>query len=66
MPEYLDPAFLLESELAQRWRISSRTLQRWRRAGEGPTFLRLGRRVAYRLSDVESFEAAHARDGGWG
>jgi hypothetical protein len=55
---------LLEHELAQRWRLSVRTLQRWRRAGSGPVFLRLGRRVAYRHSDVEHFEMAHVRAGG--
>lgn len=54
---------LLEHELAQRWRLSVRTLQRWRRAGTGPVFLRLGRRIAYRLSDVERFEAAHLQAG---
>ena len=68
--EALDPmptevsGFLLESELAQRWRLSVRTLQRWRRVGSGPVFLRLGRRVAYRLSDVERFETAHVSAGG--
>jgi predicted DNA-binding transcriptional regulator AlpA len=50
-------ALLLEEELEQRWRLSVRTLQRWRRAGIGPAYMRLGRRVAYRLSDVERFEA---------
>lgn len=54
---------LRESELAERWRLSVRTLQRWRRAGLGPVFLLLGRRVAYRLSDVEGFEAAQAHCG---
>ena len=54
---------LLEYELAQRWRLSVRTLQRWRCAGSGPVFLRLGRRVAYRLSDVEHFETAQMRAG---
>jgi hypothetical protein len=58
------PDFLLERELAGRWRISVRTLQRWRGVGSGPAFLRLGCRIAYRLSDIESFEAAHTRDGG--
>ena len=55
---------LLEAELAQRWRLSERTLQRWRLAGSGPAFLRLGRRVAYRRSEVESLETAHVRAGG--
>ena len=54
---------LLEHELAHRWRLSVRTLQRWRRAGSGPAFLRLGRRVAYRLADVEHFETVHLRAG---
>lgn len=52
---------LLEHELAWRWRLSVRTLQRWRRAGSGPAYLRLGRRVAYRVSDVEGFEAKQMR-----
>lgn len=59
-----DRPHLLEHELAQRWRLSARTLQRWRRAGTGPAFLRLGRRVAYRLSDVERFEMGHVGAGG--
>jgi hypothetical protein len=59
-----DRPHLLEHELAQRWRLSVRTLQRWRGAGSGPSFLHLGRRVAYRLSDVERFETAHLSAGG--
>jgi hypothetical protein len=54
---------LLEHELAQRWRLSVRTLQRWRRGSSGPLFLQLGRRVVYRLSDVERFEMGHMRAG---
>lgn len=52
------PHCLREAELAQRWGLHVRTLQRWRTAGSGPAYLRLGRRIAYRLSDVERFEAA--------
>ena len=37
--------FLLESELAKRWRRSPRTLQRWRENGTSPAYLRLGGRV---------------------
>lgn len=53
-----DKLLLLPEELAQRWRLHVRTLQRWRMAGSGPAYLRIGRRVVYRLSDVERFEAA--------
>jgi predicted DNA-binding transcriptional regulator AlpA len=46
-------------EVAQRWNISLRTLDRWRWAGEGPRFLKLGGRVVYRLADIEAFEEAN-------
>ena len=49
---------LSSRELAARWSISRRTLDRWRWAGEGPPFLKLGGRVVYRLADIEAFEAA--------
>jgi hypothetical protein len=41
--------------------ISTRTLQRWRLEGEGPTFVKLGRLVRYRQSDLETFLEARAR-----
>jgi len=47
---------LNQKELARRWGISHRTLERWRYAGEGPPYLKLGGRVLYRLSDIEAFE----------
>jgi Helix-turn-helix domain len=48
-------------ELAVRWKISHRTLERWRWTGEGPKFLKVGGRVVYRLSDIEEYEAAIIR-----
>ena len=47
---------LNQTELAARWKISPRTLERWRWIGEGPHFLKLGGRVIYRIEDVEAFE----------
>lgn len=52
---------LSQIELAARWNLSHRTLERWRWTGEGPQFIKLGGRVVYRLEDVEAFEAAQAR-----
>lgn len=49
-------------ELAARWNISHRTLERWRWTGEGPKFLKMGGRVVYRLEDIEAFEAERSRD----
>jgi hypothetical protein len=45
-------------ELARRWSISPRTLERWRWTGDGPRYIKLKGRVAYREMDVEAFEAA--------
>ncbi len=47
---------LNQVELAARWKISHRTLERWRWAQEGPRYLKLGGRVVYRLIDIEAFE----------
>lgn len=52
---------LSQPELANRWRISHRTLERWRWSGEGPRFVKLGGRVVYRLQDIEQFEADQLR-----
>jgi hypothetical protein len=48
---------LNQSELARRWRMSPRTLERWRWLGQGPAFIKLGSKVVYRLTDVEAFES---------
>lgn len=55
---------LRQIDLARRWRISPRTLERWRWLGQGPAFLRLGSSVAYRIADVEAFEAAQLQAAG--
>ena len=47
---------LNQVELAARLKISPRTLERWRWKGEGPTFLKIGGRVVYRVDDVEAYE----------
>jgi hypothetical protein len=44
-------------ELSRRWRLSPRTLERWRFQGTGPQYLKVGGRVVYRLEDVEAYEA---------
>ena len=53
---------LSEIELAQRWGVSSKTLQRWRTEGRGPHYLKLSKRVTYPLEVVTEYErsALHA------
>jgi predicted site-specific integrase-resolvase len=52
---------LHQADLARRWNVSPRTLERWRWLGKGPPYLKIGGRVAYRLEDIEAFEAAQIR-----
>jgi hypothetical protein len=50
--------FLTTLELAERWRVSPRTIEDWRRRQRPPHPVRIGRRVLYRLTDVEALERA--------
>ncbi|BDG74054.1 helix-turn-helix transcriptional regulator [Roseomonas fluvialis] len=52
---------LTQSELAKRWRISGRTLEKWRQTQAGPRHLKIGGRVVYRLEDIEAFEVEQLR-----
>ncbi len=52
---------LNQLDLAHRWAMSPRTLERWRWTGEGPRFLKLNGRVTYRLENVQEFEAERLR-----
>lgn len=47
---------LSETELAHRWGVSPKTLQRWRTEGRGPQYLKLSKRVTYPLDAVTEYE----------
>jgi hypothetical protein len=53
---------LNQVELSRRWRLSPRTLERWRWLGQGPRYLKVGGRVVYRLEDIEEFETKQIHD----
>ena len=57
-----DRRVLNENELAQRWGLSPKTLQRWRREGRGPRYLKLSKRVSYPLESVIEFERGALHD----
>ncbi len=52
---------LHQVELARRWKLSPRTLERWRWLGQGPRYLKIGGRVVYRIEDVEAHETSNVR-----
>ena len=54
-----------EMELAQRWGISPKTLQRWRSEGRGPKYLKLSKRVTYPLDEILDFEHRALHEATW-
>ncbi len=58
------PERLTRAELAQFWRVSTRTIERHEMAGIGPRPIRVGGRVLYRRDDVLAWEAVLQAAGG--
>lgn len=48
--------YLTQKQLAERWNMSPRTLERQRWDGTGCTFVKIGNLVRYDLKDVEAYE----------
>ena len=57
----MTPNFLTPQELAQRWNIASHTLSQWRWNARGPRYLKIGKRILYRLEDIQEFEEKKIR-----
>ena len=51
-----------ETELATRWKLSVKTVRRWRQIDLGPVFCKLGSRVVYLVSEVEAYERRVSRN----
>ena len=52
---------LTPQQLAARWHVSEKTLERWRNQGTGPAFLKVVGRVLYPLQQIEALEAKRIR-----
>lgn len=50
------PKHLTKEELAVRLGIPEDTLKYWRTTRQGPAFIRIGKHVRYRLTEVEAWE----------
>lgn len=59
-----EPAFT-ETELARRWNVSIKALQRWRSEGIGPPAWHISKSVRYLLMEVEAFEQMMQKRPGW-
>jgi hypothetical protein len=52
------PARLTTEELAARWHMRPKTLHNWHLLGKGPVPMKVGRRLLYRVDEVEAWERA--------
>jgi hypothetical protein len=50
-----------ETQLANRWGLSVKTLRRWRQNALGPIFCKMGSRVTYLIVEVEAYERRVSR-----
>ena len=48
--------FLDEKQVAERWGVSLKLLQKMRQQGGGPQFVRIGRAIRYPLSVIVNYE----------
>lgn len=59
MPPRKDDAtvrHLSPAELANREGVSIETVYAWNKTGGGPLYMRIGKHVRYRLTDIEAWE----------
>jgi len=49
------------NDAAEHLGLSASTLNKWRVEGKGPRFVKLGRAVVYRLSDLDEWLERHSR-----
>ena len=54
-------SMMSEIELAERWGMSAKTLQRWRTDKRGPPYIKLGKNVRYRQEDVHAYEISQRK-----
>lgn len=53
--------YLNTQEVAERLRLSEGTLANWRTRGEGPQYVKLGRKVLYAVAEIDDYEKRQSR-----
>lgn len=51
----MEDRFYTTIEVAQMLKVTTRTLQRWRRDGDGPVFVKIGGLVRYSAAALEDY-----------
>lgn len=47
---------LTTENLASRWSLAAGTLKNWRSENKGPSYIKIGKNIFYKLSDVIEYE----------
>ena len=55
------PIFLTANELAERWRTTRDSVQRWRTDGKPPNFYQINGTILYKLAEIEDLEKANRK-----
>ena len=50
--------FLTTKELAERWRVTEKSVLKWRKEGKAPPFYTIHGSILYKLADVKALEKA--------
>ena len=58
MSDVLETPLLTIEQACKYLRLSVATLARFRRAGTGPKFVKIGSRISYRISDLDDYIAS--------
>jgi hypothetical protein len=53
----MEQEYRTTEELAERWRTTPTAIAQLRYRGRGPKGYRIGRRILYRLADIEAWES---------
>lgn len=59
----LEETWMTRAEVAERLRVSTKTMAQWACAGTGPRYAIFGKFARYRLSDVVAWENSQFGDG---
>ena len=56
----MEPKYINTDEAARLYGIPKKTLENWRQQKGGPRYHKSGKRVVYRVADLEAFMAGHS------
>jgi predicted DNA-binding transcriptional regulator AlpA len=61
LPDQAEDPWLTSADLAKRYKTQQPTIRQWRFQRTGPRGVKIGRKVLYRLSEVQRWERALER-----